>query len=247
MTDSIPGGPPPAASAPPPPPPPGSTPLARSPTDRYIAGVCGGLGAHFGVAPLVFRLGFVALTFAGGAGIILYVAAWALLPEAGAGRHGGWRGPALGDRNVMRLVVYALLLFAALILGASVLHVAADGVIVGLGLLGIGVVLLMQERERSTPGVPIAPFAAPPAAYAAGGFSTPAATEPVATWEPQAPRPRSVLGLVTVAAALLAVGVVALLDTTGVAGLSLATCLAIALIVVGVGLVAGAWFGRSAC
>ncbi len=246
MTDSIPGDPPPAAPAPPPPPSPGSTPLARSRTDRYIAGVCGGLGAHFGVAPVFFRLGFVALTFAGGVGLILYIAACLLLPDAGTGRQLGWSRSAVGDRGTTRLVVYALLAFAALILAFSTIHLAGDGVVVGLALLGTGVFLLAQERERSGHLAPMTPTTAAPAGYAAAAFGAPAAAQPEGTWTPQAlRRPRSVLGLLTVAAALLAVGVVALLDAAGVASLGIASCLAIALIVVGAGLVAGTWFGRS--
>ncbi len=251
MTDSIPGGTAPATPAPPPPPPPShSPPLARSGTDRYIAGVCGGLGAHFGIAPVLFRIGFVALTFAGGLGFILYLAAWVLLPRAGTGagpgRHGGWGGPTGMDPRSTRVLLYVLLALAALILFGSSLHVAHEGVLAGLALLAVGIFLLVYERQHSIAAAPSGAEASAPAAYAAGTFSTPAAVAPGAVWQPQgAPRQRSVLGLVTVAAALLTVGVVALLDTAGVVTVSVATCLAIVLMVVGAGLVAGAWFGRS--
>ena len=36
--------------------------LTRSATDRRLSGVCGGLGAYFGVKPVIFRLGFVVFT-----------------------------------------------------------------------------------------------------------------------------------------------------------------------------------------
>src|SRR4051795_11369851 len=58
--------------------------LVRSRDDRWIAGVCGGLGRYFGLDPVIVRLAAVALTFAGGAGIIAYAGAWLLVPEEGS-------------------------------------------------------------------------------------------------------------------------------------------------------------------
>jgi phage shock protein PspC (stress-responsive transcriptional regulator)/predicted membrane protein len=59
----------------------------RSPRDRVIAGVCGGLGRYFGVDPIFFRIGFVALVVFGGVGFLLYGAAWLLVPlEGGTGQ-----------------------------------------------------------------------------------------------------------------------------------------------------------------
>jgi len=55
--------------------------LYRSSTDRYIAGVCGGLGEFFNVDPLVFRLIFLLLLFFGGGGLLLYIILWILMPE----------------------------------------------------------------------------------------------------------------------------------------------------------------------
>ena len=60
--------------------------LRRSRTDRKVAGVAGGLGRHLDVDPLVLRVAFVVLVFFGGAGLILYAAAWLLVPEDGAPR-----------------------------------------------------------------------------------------------------------------------------------------------------------------
>ncbi len=55
--------------------------LYRSRRNRMIAGVCGGLGAYLGLDPVLFRLGFVALSLMSGLGLLLYLAAWALIPE----------------------------------------------------------------------------------------------------------------------------------------------------------------------
>ncbi len=57
--------------------------LYRSKTNRVIAGVCGGLGEYFSLDPVLFRILFVALTIAGGSGILLYVVLIFVIPEAG--------------------------------------------------------------------------------------------------------------------------------------------------------------------
>jgi phage shock protein PspC (stress-responsive transcriptional regulator) len=84
--------------------------LFRSKEDRVIGGVGGGLGRYFGVDPILFRIGFVALTFFGGAGLFLYLAAWIFVPSEGEA------GRPLEPRQRNRLLVLA---------GAFVLAIAA--------------------------------------------------------------------------------------------------------------------------
>jgi phage shock protein C len=56
--------------------------LRRSRRDRMIAGVCGGLGEFFGVAPFWFRLGFlIALVPGGVPGIAAYLILWLVVPS----------------------------------------------------------------------------------------------------------------------------------------------------------------------
>ncbi|GAB3344618.1 hypothetical protein GCM10027300_01860 [Modestobacter lapidis] len=50
-----------------------------------VGGVCGGLAAHLGIDALLWRVGFVALTFAGGCGVLVYLLLWVLLPPAPRG------------------------------------------------------------------------------------------------------------------------------------------------------------------
>jgi phage shock protein PspC (stress-responsive transcriptional regulator) len=57
--------------------------LRRSRTDRRLAGVAGGLGRHLDIDPVILRVAFVVLTFFGGAGLLMYVACWLLVPEDG--------------------------------------------------------------------------------------------------------------------------------------------------------------------
>jgi phage shock protein PspC (stress-responsive transcriptional regulator) len=53
--------------------------LFRDPDNAMVAGVAAGLGKYFGIDPLIIRIIFVALTFAGAAGILIYLR-WLLLP-----------------------------------------------------------------------------------------------------------------------------------------------------------------------
>lgn len=75
-----PGPAPEAATVVTPPPPPRR--LYRSREDRVLAGVCGGLGEHFGVDAVLIRIAALVLVFAGGAGILLYIIGWIAMPEA---------------------------------------------------------------------------------------------------------------------------------------------------------------------
>jgi len=55
--------------------------LVRSRNDRVIAGVAGGLAASFNIDPLFVRLGFLALSFLNGLGIVVYLVLWLLTPN----------------------------------------------------------------------------------------------------------------------------------------------------------------------
>jgi len=57
--------------------------LLRSTDNRMIAGVCGGLGAYFGIDPTVVRLVFAILGLGGaGVGLPLYILLWIVMPKA---------------------------------------------------------------------------------------------------------------------------------------------------------------------
>lgn len=57
--------------------------LMRSRSDRILGGVCSGLARYFNTDPLLIRLLFVLITLAQGAGILLYILLWVLMPEEG--------------------------------------------------------------------------------------------------------------------------------------------------------------------
>ena len=68
--------------------------LARSNSDKVIAGVCGGLGQYFGIDPVIVRLIMVALVLAGGVSILIYPILWLVTPVEGATQYSinqGWQ------------------------------------------------------------------------------------------------------------------------------------------------------------
>jgi phage shock protein PspC (stress-responsive transcriptional regulator) len=66
--------------------------LRRSSSDRMLGGVAGGLGRYFDVDPVLFRIGFVVLLFAGGAGLLAYLGLWLITPSDGPGESGSQTG-----------------------------------------------------------------------------------------------------------------------------------------------------------
>jgi len=56
--------------------------LTKSSVNRMICGVCAGVGEYLGIDPTVVRLAWVLLTFVGAAGIIAYIIAAIIIPEA---------------------------------------------------------------------------------------------------------------------------------------------------------------------
>jgi len=57
-------------------------PLRRSRRNRIFAGVCGGLGEFFGIAPVWFRIAFLIALIPGGVpGFLLYLVLWLIIPN----------------------------------------------------------------------------------------------------------------------------------------------------------------------
>ena len=54
--------------------------LYRNISDKVIAGVASGISNYFRVDPIIFRILFLALTFAGGFGLIAYIICWIGIP-----------------------------------------------------------------------------------------------------------------------------------------------------------------------
>ncbi|MDA8595086.1 PspC domain-containing protein [Flavobacteriaceae bacterium] len=56
--------------------------LYRDGDDKFLGGVCSGLGHYLGVQPVWIRIFFLVLFFGWGTGLLVYIILWALLPEA---------------------------------------------------------------------------------------------------------------------------------------------------------------------
>ena len=127
--------------------------LRRSRSDRVALGVSGGIARHFDIDPVIPRLVFVALTVAGGSGLLLYLIAWLVIPDEtedetaamnalrGGQRRGGWL-----------VVVAAIALLMVLALSGSFIWLPGvpDGVLLPLLILGAGLALLMWPSESPT-------------------------------------------------------------------------------------------------
>src|SRR5215217_490289 len=117
-----------------PPPSQGVRRLTRSSSDKLIGGVAGGLGRYFGVDPILFRIAFVVLTFAGGVGVIAYIGLLAFVPADDDSRIFGSRR----DANVVGAVLLGLLV--VIILGPPFFFIGPALIPIAL-LIGIGLLL----------------------------------------------------------------------------------------------------------
>ena len=71
--------------------------LQRSRVDRQIAGVCGGIARYFDIDPVFVRVGWVVFSIVPGAiflGVLAYLVAWLIIPEAGLGSESASTGSA---------------------------------------------------------------------------------------------------------------------------------------------------------
>jgi phage shock protein PspC (stress-responsive transcriptional regulator) len=226
--------------------------LQRPREGRMVGGVALGLGRYFDVDPVIFRIVFAVLAVFGGAGLVLYAAGWLLMPEEGSpashlddfvARH---RRP--GRRSWAVIVIVAALLIWGI---GALAHAHPGGLVGGAVLIGLAF-LIAREHNRNrlaTPATRVASADAAPAGAAvdAGVDPTTATTAayPAQPYEPSPPRPRSALGLLTVSAALVAVGIMTALGVSGAADPQPADVVAVALGIVGLGLVVGAVVGRA--
>lgn len=56
--------------------------LSRSKREHMIGGVCGGIANYFNIDPTIIRIALILITLAWGAGLVVYLLLWAILPES---------------------------------------------------------------------------------------------------------------------------------------------------------------------
>lgn len=208
--------------------------LRRSIHDRKVAGVAGGLGRHLDVDPLILRVGFVVLAFFGGAGLILYVAGWALVPEEDRDR-----APVHLDERSRTIALIAVGVIATLALVGD--SWGADWFPWPLAIIGlIAFVWLSRSRSRSRAEQPIDPPGTPGTETAAAP-----APAPYVAPRPRDPRKRGpILFWFTLLLIAFSEGVLGILDAAGAPVVDSAYA-ALALGVIATMLVLGSVMGRA--
>lgn len=116
--------------------------LYRSRDDRVVGGVAAGIGSHLGVDPVLIRISFVALAFAG-IGVLLYLIAWIAIPELPPGEEPAPTSTgdgALGARILIGtvLVVIGILLLLDIYVPIRKIVWPAAVIVVGLAIIGYG-------------------------------------------------------------------------------------------------------------
>lgn len=127
-------------------------------SDGKIAGVAAGIAHYLGLDPAIVRIAFILLVFAGGIGLLLYLACWIAMPKGEA--------PPAAD-GASSFDPWLLAAVAALVVGLALLFGGASWgpgfqVSAGLALVVGGVWLLVRDRDGRG-GAPAAPTAGPPA------------------------------------------------------------------------------------
>jgi phage shock protein PspC (stress-responsive transcriptional regulator) len=228
----------------------GGTRGARPPLRRHdgiLGGVAGGLADYFRMAPWLIRLAFVVSSFFGGLGILLYLAGWLLIPAEGSDESIAERW--LSDLGPGRSWIGAALIALAAIWLLTSLDIARSGLAWAIALLVLGVLLYRGEiPRRPVPAEEAVDLPVEASALAAPVTDrTPASSpsRPPRQARPRRPRPPSMLGRYTLAASLIGIGILALLDNAGVLFPDARHYLALAVAIVGAGLLVGSVWGRS--
>lgn len=55
--------------------------LTLSQDNRMVGGVCGGIGEYFNIDPTIIRIIMVIVALLDGAGVVLYIFAWIIIPD----------------------------------------------------------------------------------------------------------------------------------------------------------------------
>jgi phage shock protein PspC (stress-responsive transcriptional regulator) len=124
-----------------------------------IGGVCSGLGAHFDVDPILFRIAFVGLAIFSGVGIALYLVILLLVPEEGVSRAPIgllWRGSsgdqwhASADRRLLRWLALAaaVLLCAVLFALAGAWLAGTHAQLAAWAVVAVGAGLVLSAFTR---------------------------------------------------------------------------------------------------
>ncbi|HET9899628.1 MAG TPA: PspC domain-containing protein [Actinomycetes bacterium] len=148
---------------------PGRTPIRRSTQDRYIAGVCGGLGRATDVDPVIYRVVLAVLTLFGGIGVLLYALGWLLIPaeseeQSEVQKLLSGRGRSSSVLPLIAVAISTILVIAFITAGSDV------AILVILAFVVLAVVLSKQRQDgrpsTEPTAAPVGPDASTPPAGA---------------------------------------------------------------------------------
>jgi phage shock protein C len=125
--------------------------LRRSHQDRIIGGVAGGLGRYFGVDPVLIRVAFVVLVFAGGAGLLAYFILWIAVPEEKPGEPVAAHPEAASENRLRDVLGLGLVALGAFFLFKALFGDVLDWKYVWpVVLIAIGMIVLLRGTQRGT-------------------------------------------------------------------------------------------------
>ena len=113
--------------------------------DKKIAGVSAGVAEYFAIDPTIVRLLFVASIFLGGFGFICYLIAWLVLPSSK--QSSAPDAPRSVKSTSSTIVAMGLLITGAIIAAATIDNPFGGGFWIPLFLIGGGAFLLLQKED----------------------------------------------------------------------------------------------------
>ncbi|MEV6800820.1 PspC domain-containing protein [Micromonospora rifamycinica] len=163
--------------------------LVRPRDGRYLAGVCAAIGRATNTDPVLWRVLLAVLGFFGGVGILVYVAAWLIIPGEGDSASPLESMLGRGRSSMSPITVIVLTILVAVSFGYIVTD-AFRAVLLGAAILIGGALLLNRESRADVPaagpgGPPPGPVT-PPGPVPPVGYPAPAPFTPAA---PAAPFP----------------------------------------------------------
>ncbi|HSV39522.1 MAG TPA: PspC domain-containing protein [Nocardioidaceae bacterium] len=222
------------------------TQLRRTTYDRKIAGVAGGLARHLNIDPVIVRVVLVVLIFFGGAGLLLYGAAWLLVPDD-SGRPATWH---TSDSTRNTLLIISAVFAGLLLVGDSWGGFGFPWPLAILALIVFGVLMSRDNapRESTEGGAWVgAQNQAPtpvdqPYHYAGNQYGWVPVT--ASTPPPKSRKGGPILFGITIAFIAAGIGALGLYDSLADNNVSDAAYPAVSLAIIGGMLVVGAFFGR---
>jgi signal transduction histidine kinase len=121
--------------------------VTRTTSGRVVAGVARGLGEHLGLPVWLVRLAFVVLALAGGVGLVLYAAFWAVLPLAPKEADGSTASDSTRGADLTRLFALAALVIGLFLLLAALGVNFVGGAIVPIVIALVGATLVWQQAD----------------------------------------------------------------------------------------------------